>query len=54
MPNSETLIWELMNQNNLNLYLKEIEHYHNFSRTRIYSLLEEFGFMPIKYGISTR
>ena len=54
MPNSETLLWGLMNQNNSNPYLGELEHYHNFSRTRIYLLLEEYGFKPVKYGISDR
>ena len=54
MPNSENVIWETMNNQNINPYWGEIEHYHNFSRTRLYSLLSEFGFAPKRYGISER
>ncbi|MGD0960073.1 MAG: class I SAM-dependent methyltransferase [Methylomonas sp.] len=54
MPNSENVIWEVMNNQNINPYWGEIEHYHNFSRTRLYSLLSEFGFVPKRYGISER
>ncbi len=43
-----------MSQQNLNPYLGEIEHYHNFSRTRLFELLEECGFGIVKYGISER
>jgi hypothetical protein len=31
-----------------------IEHYHNFSRSRLYALLRETGFEPVRYGISER
>ena len=54
MPNSESIIWKLMSQQNQNPYLGEIEHYHNFSRTRLFELLEECGFSIVKYGISER
>ncbi len=54
MPNIESMIWKLMKQNNKNPYLGEIEHYHNFSRTRLYKLLIEFSLKPIHYGISER
>lgn len=54
MPNSENIIWDLMTHQNLNPYWGELEHYHNFSRHRLYSLLVEFGFLPVKYGISER
>jgi protein O-GlcNAc transferase len=40
--------------NNANPYWGEIEHYHNFSRARLYTLLEEFAFKPQSYGISER
>jgi predicted SAM-dependent methyltransferase len=54
MPNSESVLWTAMNQSNANPYWGEIEHYHNFGRTRLYSLLEEAGFEPVRYGISER
>lgn len=54
MPNSESIIWKLMTQQNQNPYLGEIEHYHNFSKTRLFELLEECGFSIVKYGISER
>ena len=54
MPNSESIIWKLMTQQNQNPYLGEIEHYHNFSKTRLFELLEECGYSIVKYGISER
>ncbi len=54
MPNTENLIWKLTTEQNVNPYLGELEHYHNFSRTRLFSLLEECGFDAVKYGISER
>jgi protein O-GlcNAc transferase len=32
----------------------EIEHYHNFSRKRLYAHLEEQGFRPVEYHVSER
>ena len=49
MPNTENLIWKLMTEQNQNPYLGELEHYHNFSRTRLFSLLKECGFDAVKY-----
>ena len=43
-----------MNEQYLNLYLGELEHYHNFSKSRLYSLLAECGFEAVRYGISER
>lgn len=54
MPNTESMLWKALNANNQNPYWGELEHYHNFSRTRLYLLLREFGFEPIRYGISER
>ena len=54
MPNSENVIWDMMTKQNVNPYWGELEHYHNFSRSRLYALLEEYGFSPVRYGISTR
>ena len=54
MPNTENLIWKLMTKQKQNPYLGELEHYHNFSRTRLFSLLKECGFDAVRYGISER
>jgi SAM-dependent methyltransferase len=54
MPNSESVVWKAMNQGGSNPYWGEIEHYHNFSRSRLYALLDEAGFTPLRYGISER
>lgn len=54
MPNSENIVWAALDQQNINPYWGEIEHYHNFSRTRLYALLAEYGLMPVRYGISER
>jgi protein O-GlcNAc transferase len=51
MPNSESMLWRALDLNNINPYWGEIEHYHNFSRSRLYSLLDEYGFAPVRYGI---
>ena len=53
-PNSESWIWKFATSQNENTYFDSIEHYHNFSRTRLGSLLNECGFNVIKYGISER
>lgn len=54
MPNMENFIWKILDQSNANPYWGEIEHYHNFSRSRLFALLRETGFEPVKYGISER
>lgn len=54
MPNTESMVWRLMNRARANPYWGEVEHYHNFSRSRFYSLLREMGFEPLRYGVSER
>lgn len=54
MPNSDNMVWRLLDTNEVNPYWGEIEHYHNFGRRRLYSLLETQGFRPIKYRVSER
>ena len=54
MPNSECWIWKFATWQNQNPYFNTIEHYHNFSKTRLVSLLNECGFNIKKYGISER
>ena len=54
MPNSESWLWKLWSKENRNPYFNSIEHYHNFSKTRLVSLLNECGFNIKQYGISQR
>lgn len=54
MPNSDSWMWKALNDDGSNPYWGEIEHYHNFGRDRLYALLREFGFEPLRYGISER
>ena len=54
MPNSESIVWTAMDMSKQNPYWGELEHYHNFSRQRLYRLLEETGFVPLRYAVSER
>jgi predicted SAM-dependent methyltransferase len=54
MPNAGAPLWNYWNANNVNPYWIEIEHYHNFTRERLYGILEKAGFKPIHYAISER
>jgi len=54
MPNTESIVWRVLHETGANFYWGEIEHYHNFSRSRLYALLRETGFEPVRYGISER
>jgi SAM-dependent methyltransferase len=54
MPNSENVLWDLLDKVDANPYWSQMEHYHNFSRSRLYDLLRESGFEPTRYGVSER
>lgn len=54
MPNLDSMAWKLLDGARQNPYWGELEHYHNFGRARLYALLEETGFRPVRYGISER
>ncbi len=54
MPNMDAPVWRVMDAANANPYWKELEHYHNFGRSRLYSLLAECGFHAPVYGVSER
>lgn len=54
MPNADAYVWRVLNEQGVNPYWAEIEHYHNFGRKRLYALLEECGFRPVRYGVSAR
>jgi protein O-GlcNAc transferase len=48
------VVWRLLNMKKANPYWAEIEHYHNFGRLRLTSLLSECGFEVVQYGVSER
>ncbi len=54
MPNAGAFAWRAMDALKANPFWAEIEHYHNFSRDRLYRLLREHGFKPVSYGVSER
>lgn len=54
MPNYDCVAWRLLDAGNANPYWGELEHFHNFSRQRLYSLLEEHGFEVVHYSVSER
>jgi predicted O-linked N-acetylglucosamine transferase (SPINDLY family) len=54
MPSYGSPVWRLLDKEKRNPYWGEMEHYHNFSRQRLYDLLEETGFSPLNYSISDR
>ena len=54
MPNYDCAAWRLLDAGNANPYWGELEHFHNFSRARLYALLAEQGFEPVHYGVSER
>jgi SAM-dependent methyltransferase len=53
-PNSETSTWRLWEEANTNPYWGELEHYHNFSRSKLLQLLNDHGFRVIDYFVSAR
>jgi SAM-dependent methyltransferase len=54
MPNSDSFLWQALTKQTANPYWGELEHFHNFGRRRLYALLREFGFEPLRYGVSSR
>jgi SAM-dependent methyltransferase len=54
MPHYDCAAWRLLDGANANPYWSELEHFHNFTRQRLYALLEETGFEPVAYGVSER
>jgi 2-polyprenyl-3-methyl-5-hydroxy-6-metoxy-1,4-benzoquinol methylase len=54
MPNIDSYVWRCLDEEGTNPYWGELEHLHNFSRERLYALLNAHGFEPIRYGISER
>jgi SAM-dependent methyltransferase len=54
MPNIDCYAFREATSRQMNPYWNEIEHYHNFGRERLYSLLIECGFRPLRYGVNQR
>lgn len=54
MPNMDSFLWRILREMGANPYLGELEHYHNFGKQRLYRLLRDNGFEPVRYGISER
>jgi 2-polyprenyl-3-methyl-5-hydroxy-6-metoxy-1,4-benzoquinol methylase len=54
MPNASAPLWRHWDATNQNLYWYEIEHYHNFTREKLYAVLQETGFKPFHYKVSER
>lgn len=53
-PNMDTITWRWLDKKNENPYWVELEHHHNFTKTRLEKLLKEVGFTPFYYGCKTR
>lgn len=53
-PNMDTAVWRALDAQQANPYWGELEHYHCFSRARLYGLLQECGFEPLHYAVSPR
>ena len=54
MPNGDTVVWKYLDSFNANPYWHEIEHCHNFTRSRLAALLDELGFEVLDYNINVR
>ena len=54
MPNYDCMAWRLLDAGNANPYWGELEHFHNFSRARLETVLREQGFEPLHYAVSER
>eukprot|EP00039_Didymoeca_costata_P023434 m.7095 g.7095 ORF g.7095 m.7095 type:complete len:286 (-) comp3646_c0_seq1:78-935(-) len=54
LPNRDTLTWKIMDQTGTNPYWGELEHFHNFNRTILVSLLVSEGFKLVHYDVSRR
>lgn len=54
MPAYDSPLWKYLDGAGANPYWGELEHYHNFSRERLYALLSDFGFTGFEYGVSHR
>ena len=54
MPSYDCALWRKFDADAANPYWGELEHFHNFSRARLYGLLAHMGFAPLRYNVSNR
>jgi SAM-dependent methyltransferase len=54
VPNGDTIVWKYLDSYRGNPYWYEIEHCHNFTKTRLEALLQELGFENLHYDINQR
>ena len=53
-PNMDSVSWKYQDKTGENPFWEEAEHFHNFTRARLQSLLIECGFTPVSYCASVR
>ena len=53
-PNMDSEAWRELDATGRNPYWREIEHLHNFTRSRLQALLRDCGFTPISFDIPRR
>ena len=54
MPNMDCAVWRELDRASANPYWGELEHFHNFTRERLYAALVAEGLQPCHYGVSER
>lgn len=54
LPDLSCSSWRILDKAQANPYWIEMEHFHNFSRSRIFSLLHECGFEVVNFSIPQR
>jgi len=47
--NMDSIVWRALDATGTNPYWAELEHCHNFTRARVVSLLQSYGFMFADY-----
>jgi SAM-dependent methyltransferase len=53
-PNRDALAWQVLDEEGINPYWSEIEHYHNFSYRQLREILEMHGFGEVSCSVSNR
>jgi hypothetical protein len=54
MPSFDCALWRKLDADGGCPYWSELEHFHNFSRSRLDALLNEMGFKAVRFGVSMR
>lgn len=53
-PNMDCVSWRYMDRQGANVFWVDQEHYHNFTRQSLQTLLRVCGFTPVDYSVSSR